>query len=141
MGELDSALSSFDKVLDLNSDLIEAKGNKAFVYLLQNRYREAALIYQELLLRFPDNASYLNNLGYSELRSGELDNAMRHVQRSLALAPNNAYGYRNRGLIYLARNQKKQACADLDSALGLEFVKQWGSRDLEELIDYCRSEE
>lgn len=139
MGQMDSALIYFDKVLQINPELIEAKGNKAFVYLLQNRYAEAAGLYQELLIGLPDNASYMNNLGYAELRSGRLDSAMYHVQRSLELAPRNAYSYRNRGLIHMARNEQKLACADLRKALDLEFIKQWGSRDLEELMEYCRN--
>lgn len=140
MGNTDSALVYYAKVLEINPGLKEAKGNRAYVFLLQNRYVEAATGYKELLREFPDDVSYLNNLGYAELRLDDLESAMVHVQRSVDLDAKNAFAYRNRGLIHMAMSKHKEACADLKRAIQLDFVKQWGSAELSELVEYCKGQ-
>jgi Flp pilus assembly protein TadD len=137
MGELDSALVYFDRALQLNPSCIQAEGNRAFVHLLQGRFGEAEREYGELSRRYPNESKYKNNQGYAELRLGKLDSAETHIRAALVLDPANEWGYRNRALLHMARNERESACSDLELAIQKDFIKKWGRGELVELMSYC----
>jgi Flp pilus assembly protein TadD len=108
----------------------------------------AAVFYETALLLEPENALYYNNLGYSLLLAGEVDQAIPHLEKAVQLDPrfrkarNNlgyAYGlkgefsrallqfrlatdeagaYNNVGYLYLLKGNREQALAYFQKAIG-----------------------
>lgn len=138
MGMLDSAVLYFDRTLVLSPGLVHAKANRAFALSELGRHEEAAEAYRALHASEPAHSPYLSNLAYAELMSGQLDEADVHINEAIRLDPHNAWAYRNRGLLRLARNDVKGACEDHEMALQLGFVRKWGTKPLRSLEELCR---
>jgi regulator of sirC expression with transglutaminase-like and TPR domain len=52
-------------------------------------------------------------MGYAKYKMNDLKNALKDIQRSIALDPSDSYAYRNRALVYLAMKQTDKACEPL----------------------------
>jgi tetratricopeptide (TPR) repeat protein len=71
--------------------------------LQQHEYREAADRLQSAVRALPDFAPAHNALGIALASSGDLDQAVKHFERAVALDPEFAEGRRN---LDLARQQR-----------------------------------
>ncbi|OQW90919.1 MAG: hypothetical protein BWK78_05910 [Thiotrichaceae bacterium IS1] len=63
-------------------------------------------------------ADYLN-LGVDDVERGKLEQALVNYNKAIALNPNIAEAYYNRGTLYLMQNQSNQALEDLEQAIRL----------------------
>lgn len=138
LGSLDSAVLYYDRTLVQSPGLVHAKANRAFALSELGRYEEAAVTYRELSASEPTHSPYLSNLAYVELMSGQLDSAAIHIDKAIRIDPDNAWAYRNRGLLRLASNDVKGACEDYKLALQLGFIRKWGIAALSTLQQRCR---
>ncbi|MGB5024235.1 MAG: hypothetical protein WBO44_02745 [Saprospiraceae bacterium] len=63
---------------------------------------------------------------------------MKDINKSIEMMPNNSYAYKIRALINIENKQIKLACQDLELALKLGYIKQFGS-DIKEILDqHCK---
>jgi Zn-dependent membrane protease YugP/Flp pilus assembly protein TadD len=65
-------------------------------------------------------ATLLCNRGLAWIRLGELERALRDTEEALALAPNDAVAYNNRGVIHRDRGNFEQAERDLRRAIEID---------------------
>jgi putative PEP-CTERM system TPR-repeat lipoprotein len=87
LGRRDDAISDLSRVFNTRPDLANA-GATLVVMLLQERDYEAALDgARELLLRAPDNLSYINLLGAAAFWQGDLETARWAFELALANDP------------------------------------------------------
>jgi tetratricopeptide (TPR) repeat protein len=75
---------------------------------------------QALKLDPPESATLLRNRGLAWLKIGELDRALQDTDEALALVPDDAVAYNNRGIIHRDQGNFQQAEIDLRQAIELD---------------------
>ena len=60
------------------------------------------------------------------LQLGDHEGALSDIQKGLELFPDNSYGYRNLGKVYLAMGKNEEACAAWQQAIDNYFTQMWG---------------
>ncbi|MDG6225181.1 MAG: tetratricopeptide repeat protein, partial [Candidatus Thermoplasmatota archaeon] len=120
IGDLDSALSSADKALDLCSGSMEAWFWKGSILIRLGRYDDAVDCFEEVLEIDPDHTLGWLMLGWSERSRGAHDKAKACYSRVIELCPKLALGYVERGISFIRTGDLESAQIDLLSALDIE---------------------
>jgi Flp pilus assembly protein TadD len=94
--------------------------------------------YEQALEVQPKNASAMNNLGYAELRAGDANSALKHIQRSIEINPSNSYAFRNLGHVWKEMGDLEKACEAYKQALDLGFTNRYGPEVKQHYETYCR---
>ncbi len=81
---------------------------------------EARLAAQSLLAREPQNADALHLLGIILLQSGQGEDAVEHISRSLSVNPANASAHCNLGIALRSQGRVDEAIGSFERALELE---------------------
>ena len=68
----------------------------------------------------PESATLLCNRGLAWIKLGQLDRALRDTEEALALAPDDAVAYNNRGVIHRDRGNFEQAEMDFRRAIEID---------------------
>lgn len=126
VGKPEETLGYLYRLLKLDSTAVSAYVNIGFKMQLMENHAEAIRYFNKALTLQPDEPLSLNNRGYSKLKTGDLDGALKDINQSILLYPANAYAFRNRALVYLAKKNSKMACADIDEGLRLGFTERFG---------------
>ncbi len=111
-GDTQKSIEKMRSVLDVNPE--NANAMNFIGYLLADTgrdFEEAEKLLMRALEIKPDNASYLDSLGWVYLRRGELDKAVETLQRANAVSPNEPTINEHLGDA-CARAQKKKDAAD-----------------------------
>lgn len=135
-GELDSAKKYLHVAIEIDSLQKEAINNLAWSYLDTSPEQSCKLFRKAYELDDTD-AVMINNLGYSHLLCGDFEEAYDFFQKALKIEPENSFIYRNIGLYYMQKDEKKAACKNLKKALDLKIVEDWGESYVEVLMNYC----
>lgn len=108
------AIRHYERALELDPQLTEAKVNLGNVYLDMKRYDDAAKLYEEALgdMRYRTPFIAQGNLGMAEYRRGNVDKAVDHLRSAVTLNPQFCLGYRNLGTIFEDTGKTEQACAE-----------------------------
>ena len=146
----DKAIETFEKIIKLYPTVPDACQQLAFEYSEIGQYQKAiemndkALVNEQQIKRdengdviimenskFNDRgnnriAFIYNNRGYAKHKLGKNAEALADINHSIGLYPENSYAYRNRALVNIALNNKKEGCADIEESLKLEFTKHYG---------------
>ncbi len=122
--------------IDKNNDIL--LNNIALTHSLMGNYKEAIEIYQKLLVKNPYEPKTLNNLGYAYVQAGKVEMGIEMIRESLNYWSNNSYAHKNLGLAYIKQKNKKQACICFDTALLLEYTRDYGQEVLELKQKYCK---
>ena len=136
--EMDSAVNYLKQAIDLDSTDGDALNNLAWSYLSIEPSKSIQYFKMAYGLDKTDPVA-LNNLGYAELLSGELELAKEHFLESKKMNPKNPFVYRNLGLYYMKKNNKKAAKKQLKKCLKKGILEKWGPQYLVELKAYCKS--
>ena len=123
----------FEQIIKIDSNFEGCYQNLGFVYGLMGQYKESLNTCNKALSIRPNQPYMLNNRGYSKMGLNDLNGALQDINRSIQLMPGNSYAFRNRGLLYLRLKMNDQACDDFQTALKLDFTKQYGN-EVEELV-------
>jgi tetratricopeptide (TPR) repeat protein len=114
-GRYDEAIKVSDKALET---IEKAKRNEDLTY---NAHKK---------VKVEDNNGEIpviyNNRGYAKYKLGLHDEALKDINTSIDMLPDNSYAYRNRALVYLAINKKDLACEDISKSISLNFTKSYG---------------
>ena len=87
----------------------------------QERYDDAAKIYGEILEKDPSNVVAMNNLAnLLALQKKQLDEALRLVEKAIALAGPLPTLLDSRASIFLAQGKPREALTDLEQAISVE---------------------
>lgn len=110
-------------------DTTESTGyaNMGFFLGLRERWSESLEWFDKAEALEPEeDALLLNNRGYSKLRTGDTDGAMKDINRSLQLKPTNSYAWRNLALVHFERQETDKGCDCLETALANGFTDLYG---------------
>ncbi|WNJ18372.1 tetratricopeptide repeat protein [Pontibacter sp. G13] len=139
-GELDYQTETIEiltRAIEIDSINLSAYHNLGFCLQRWERNEEAIPYFNKILERQEDAYTY-SNRSYSRLKTGDVKGAMKDVQKSIELDPNNCFAYRNRGLIYLEKGKNEKACQDFEYSVALGYTRKFGP-EVEELIQaHCQ---
>ncbi|MCP4343050.1 MAG: tetratricopeptide repeat protein [Desulfobulbaceae bacterium] len=106
----EQAIIVMERVLELQPDHAEALNYIGYTWADKNVHLEKAL---EYILRAdilkPDNGFIIDSLGWTYYRLGDLQRAVKALERSLALIPNDPHIYDHLGDVYRSLKRFKEA--------------------------------
>jgi len=115
-GDARRALADFDAAIKADPDLAIAFGNRGFLYYRMHDFAHAIQDYTHEIKLSPDALAYINR-GNAFRDADQLDRAMEDYGEVTRIAPEDARGWRNRGLMRLFKGDNKGGVADYDKAL------------------------
>jgi tetratricopeptide (TPR) repeat protein len=121
-GEYAAAEAALTKALELSPGEPQAESLLGWAMMLNEKYDDARLAFQKVLMREPANALARVNLGYVCLRQGILNEAIEHLSRAIRLDKDRrATMYANfyLGLVYMERGMFEEAQTFLKKAIAL----------------------
>lgn len=108
----DEAAEQYEIAIKLKPDSAEALNNLAYLYTEQNRKIPEALAMAKKANNLePNNASYLDTLGWAYYRSGDLDKALTYLLKADSVVPAQGEILLHIGRVYLDQNQFDKALA------------------------------
>lgn len=136
-GKNDEAIIYLEKSYKMDSTNSGVYNNLAWSYLDTNPEKSCKyfkLAYEQ------DSLSdvSINNLGYAHLLNNDLEKALDLFKKANKINPENSFTYRNIGLYYKKKNDKKLACEYLQKAIEFKIIETWGEHYITELKDYCK---
>lgn len=90
--DFEKAAKIYDK---LPKDTHESYCGRARIFIETQKYDEARTLLEEALIKFPDYVPVLNTLGILYNNTGDHHEALRYLDRALAIAPKNNQGSLN----------------------------------------------
>lgn len=120
MGNYSLAEVNYNKAIQLDSNLLLAYLNRGWMYINMKRYREAINDCNLAEKIDPKNALIFNNKGWAFYNLKQYENAINNFNIAINYDANLNYSYYNRALTYLAINNTKAACEDLNKAIELK---------------------
>ncbi|HRT60869.1 MAG TPA: tetratricopeptide repeat protein [Syntrophales bacterium] len=107
--EPEKAVANFQKALEINKTLWQAKAYLGIIYDRQKRYDAAIREYEEAVELNPNTSILFNNLGLSYLHKGEYPNAVDAFIKALRHDPENSLIYNNLGLALFKTGRHQQS--------------------------------
>lgn len=128
-GDIDRAMGDFDTAIKLDPALAIAYGNRGFVHYRKRDFPHAIQDFSTQIRLAPDVLAFINR-GNAYRDSEQLDRAAADYGEVTRLAPTDARGWRNRGMIRLYQGDNRGGLADYDKALQYDpaDVYSWNNR-------------
>ncbi|MFO0970110.1 MAG: tetratricopeptide repeat protein [Gemmataceae bacterium] len=115
-GQLREAILLLEKARQENPRLAVAH-RLGILYDLQGNFTKSQIEYKLALDAKPNDASLLNDIGYSFYCRGMLDDAESHLRKALALQPKLPRGWVNLGMVLAQRGQYPESIAAFTKAV------------------------
>lgn len=122
LGDYDGAEESLTKALRLAPNDPQAESLLGWAQMLQEKYDDALLQFQKVLMREPGNALARINVGYICLKKGIFGEAIEHLSRAIRLDSDRKatlYAHYYLGLVYLDRDMFEDAQTFFQKTLAL----------------------
>lgn len=122
IGDAVGAETSLTKALQLAPGDSQAEALLGWAQMLQEKYDEALLLFQQVLARDPQNSLARVNVGYTCLKKGIFGEAIEHLSRVIRLDNDRKatlYAHFYLGLVYLERDMYEDAQAFFHKTLAL----------------------
>jgi tetratricopeptide (TPR) repeat protein len=119
-GEMDKAITHFQKALEFKPDDAEAHYNLGAVLAGRGQVDEAFSHFQKALEIEPDFLAAHNNFGIALAGRGRIDEAIGHYRKALEIEPDFAETHYNLGVALARRGQVDEAIAHYRRALELD---------------------
>ena len=119
-GDVPQAMTDFDAAIRLDPKLAIAYGNRAYIYYRMHDFAHAIADYSTQIKLRPDLLAYINR-GNAYRNSEQLDRAAADYAKVIRLAPEDARGWRNRGLIRLFQGDNKGGHRRLRQGAAIRF--------------------
>jgi tetratricopeptide (TPR) repeat protein len=117
-----------------------ALNNLAWSYL-ETEPKQSCVFFQKAYHLDSLDPRNVNNLGYAKLLAGYHEEALNLFLQTKKMDPKNAFVYRNLGLYYKTKENKKKAKKNLQLAIKYGILEKWGKENGEkyiaELKNYC----
>jgi tetratricopeptide (TPR) repeat protein len=128
-GDAVRAMADFNAAIKLDPKLAIAYGNRGFLYYRGHDFAHAIADYTTQIGLKPDVLGYIDR-GNAYRDSEQLNRAAADYGEVIKLAPTDARGWRNRGLIRFFQGNNKGGVADYDKALQYDpaDVDSWNNR-------------
>ncbi len=124
-GDVDGAIKHFERALAIKPEYPLARYHLALAWAIQGRTNEAVAGCRQAANESWDDPGLLAQIGQSLAKLNQLDDAVRDLQRSLALRPNSAETHNALGEALLAQGLPGRAMVEFADAVQIdpEFVK------------------
>jgi len=133
LGNIDLAITDFDKAIELDSLNAKAFADRGYAYYLTNNYKKAEKDYNMALKININDESTRFNLGVLYDQQKKYDLALQNFSEAIKIEPKYALAYFYRGITLLKTNNKNDACNDLNTSLQL------GYKNAQAYLDqYCK---
>jgi protein O-mannosyl-transferase len=119
-GELDDAISEYERALDINPNYSDAHYNLGFAFQQKGQFADAVMQYERAIEIEPDNFEAHNNLGNILMLAGKLDESIVEYQKALNLNPNEVEAHSNLGNVLSQKGRYSEAIQEYQKALVLE---------------------
>jgi tetratricopeptide (TPR) repeat protein len=122
LGDYAGAEQSLNKALELSPNDPQAESLLGWALMLQDKFDDALLNFQKVLVREPQNALARVNVGYICLKKRIFGEAIEHLSRAIRLANDKKamlYAHFYLGLVYLERDMFEDAQTFLQKAIAL----------------------
>lgn len=144
LGLTEPAHSYLVYYLKYNEGVQGAWTNLGWIYLGMEKVDSAEYAFQKAYLLSKNGnddsvstAKCLNNLGYAQGLNGNIEKGLETINQSVVLNNANSFAYRNMAYLHMINGNNVGACDNLKIALELNFVEDWGSGYIKELLVYC----
>ena len=111
-GDYSGAEGALRKALELSPGDPQAEALLGWALMLEEKYDDALLVFQKVLIREPQNALARINVGYICLKKGIFGEAIEHLSRAIRLDNDRKatlYAHFYLGLVYLERDMFEDA--------------------------------
>src|SRR6476661_2500884 len=112
LGDHEGAEVALRKALTLSPNDAQTEALLGWALMLQEKYDDALLMFQKVLMRQPQNALARINVGYICLKKGIFGEAIEHLSRAIRLDNDkkaSLYAHFYLGLVYLERDMFEDA--------------------------------
>jgi tetratricopeptide (TPR) repeat protein len=112
LGDHGGAEQALRKALELSPNDVQAEALLGWALMLQEKYDDALLMFQKVLMRQPQNALARINVGYICLKKRIFGEAIEHLSRAIRLDNDKKatlYAHFYLGLVYLERDMFEDA--------------------------------
>lgn len=116
----ETTIQHYRAALDRDPNLDPARLGLAEVLQNAHRAAEAAPEYERYLARHPDDLKALVLAGQNARELGQDDQALKYLERALAIQPDHAIALKARALLRAARDDLHGALDDLDHAIATD---------------------
>jgi len=115
-GEFSSAENAYNRALNFDRDLAEARFNLGCVLLEQNKAEAARAQFTTYLLRRGSSPEVLLKLGSAQLKMRDVSGAEKSFQEVIRLSPQNAEAFNGLGLAKMQRGRFQEAAQHFQNA-------------------------
>src|SRR5215216_1723949 len=122
LGDYEGAEAALHRALDLSPNDPQSESLLGWAQMLQEKYDEALLNFQKVLMRQPANALARINVGYICLKKRIFGEAIEHLSKAIRLDNDRKatlYAHFYLGLVYLEREMYEDAQTFFRKTLGL----------------------
>jgi tetratricopeptide (TPR) repeat protein len=122
LGDYEGAEQALNRALELSPNDPQAESLLGWAQMLENKFDEALLIFQKVLIREPQNALARINVGYICLKKRIFGEAIEHLSRAIRLDNDKKatlYAHFYLGLVYLERDMFEDAQTFFEKTLAL----------------------
>lgn len=122
LGDYVAAEEALTRALELSPNELQATSLLGWAQMLQEKYDDALLNFQKVLIREPANALARINVGYICLKKGIFGEAIEHLSRAIRLDNDKKatlYAHFYLGLVYLEREMTEDAVTFFRKTLAL----------------------
>ena len=112
LGDYDGAETALHKAIELSPGDPQSEALLGWAQMLNEKYDEALMTFQKVLMREPQNALARINVGYICLKKGIFGEAIEHLSRAIRLDNDKKatlYAHFYLGLVYLEREMYEDA--------------------------------
>ena len=120
LGQLDTAVKSYEKALDIKPDYADAHNNLAITFQELGQLDAAVKSYEQALAFKPDYAEAFNNLGIVLKELGQLDIALKSYEKILAIRPDFAEAHFNLAVTLQNLGRLDAAVKSYEQALAIK---------------------
>jgi len=135
-GELEIAISAFDKALTLDNSLDIALLHRALAYGYNKQHENAITDLNEYIKRNPKSSLAYTKRGLNNLQIDNVFEAVKDYQRAIELDKNNAEAHDDLGVIYVQSGKLDKAINYFRVALLIdpEYIQAWHNIAMANLI-------
>jgi tetratricopeptide (TPR) repeat protein len=118
-GNLDQAITDYNKALELNPNLASAYNNLGAIFVQKDQFDRAMTAYNKAIELDPKQAQFYNNRGGAYRELNHYDEAIADFNRALELNPNYANAYYNRAVAFYQKKAFDRAWDDVKKTQSL----------------------
>jgi len=135
-GDLQGALTHFDRAIEIDPTLADVWSHKGMVYDKMEQYNKAIECYDEAIKIDPFFSASWNNKGLALERLEKNEEALNAYTKSIELNPDYDGAYHNRAVIYKKMGKLERAIRDYQKVLELNPYNEEAKDNIERLKHY-----